>query len=387
MPSQTWKLIDRAQNIRTSGWSVTSKEVPGSPPGFQIRMQRLECGLSQDVDLIEVNNGKFLFSIVPTRGMGIWRASLADLPIGWQSPVRGPVHPKFVQSSEPSGLGWLDGFDELICRCGLVSNGAPDFDKTTGRLIFPLHGRIANRPAHYVDVSVDGDEIKIVGVVEETRFHSTKLRLMATIRTRFNEPGLRIHDEVENFSGTEAQMQMLYHINFGAPLLEAGAEVVVPIDTLVPRNEWAAAGIGHWSTYSEPKAGMEERVYFFKVLADAKGNSQALLKNAAADRGVSVHFQPRQLSCFSLWKNETSTNDGYVTGIEPGTNFPNPRSFEAEQGRVIKIGPGAMYAMDVGLSVHGSAGEVATAEKEIRQLQERKQPTIFEKPQSGWCAG
>jgi galactose mutarotase-like enzyme len=381
-----WKLIDHETNLRNSSWSVSVKEVPNAPHGFSIGMRRLETGLSQDVDFIEVNNGKFQFSIVPTRGMGIWHAALANFRIGWQSPVRGPVHPRFVQLSEPSGLGWLDGFDELMCRCGLVNNGAPDFDKVTGRLVYPVHGRIANRPAHLVEVSVDGNEIKIMGIVEETRFHFTKFRLKTTISTRFNEPGLRIHDEVENFSGTEAEMQMLYHINFGTPLLEPGAEVVVPIDTLVPRTPWAAAGVGHWSTYTEPTAGMEERVYFFKVLADSRGDSQALLKNAKEDRGVSVQFKPQQLSCFTLWKNETSLSDGYVTGIEPGTNYPNPRSFETEQGRVIKIKPGATYTMDVGLKVHGSAAEVATVENEIRQVQSRKAPTIYEKPQPGWCA-
>ena len=48
--------------------------------------------------------------------------------IGWKSPIAGPVHPSLVSLGEPSGLGWLDGFDEFIVRCGLESNGAPDFD-------------------------------------------------------------------------------------------------------------------------------------------------------------------------------------------------------------------------------------------------------------------
>jgi hypothetical protein len=386
MPTQTWKLIDHAQNLRLPEWKIASKDVPHAPADFSVSMKRLESGLSAGVDILEVHNGKFQFSILPTRGMGIWKASLGDFRIGWQSPVRGPVHPQFVQLTEPSGVGWLDGFDEWLCRCGLVSNGAPDFDKATGRLTYPLHGYIANRPAHQVEVSLDGDELKIVGIVEETRFHFTKLRMMSTASTRFNEPGLRIHDEVENFASTDAEMQMLYHINFGTPLLEAGAEVVVPIDTLVPRNAWAAAGIGHWSTYNEPTAGMQERVYFFKMLADGQGYARALLKNARGDRGASVRFQPRQLPCFTIWKNETALGDGYVTGIEPGTNFPNPRSYETAQGRVIKIKPGAMYAMDVRLHVHGSSAEVEAAEQEIRQIQARKSPTIFEKPQPGWCA-
>jgi len=169
-------------------------------------------------------------------------------------------------------------------------------------------------------------------------------------------------------------------------LLEAGAEAVVPIDTLVPRNEWAAEGIGHWSTYNEPTAGREEQVYFFTLLGDAKGNSQALLKNQAGNQGASLQFNIKQLPCFSLWKNETSLSDGYVTGIEPGTNYPNPRTFEGEKGRFVTIKPGAMYAMDVGFSVHDSAADVQRVENEIAKLQAQQQPTIHAKPQPDWCA-
>ena len=250
----------------------------------------------------------------------------------------------------------------------------------------PLHGRIANKPARSVSITIDGDEITIDGIVEESRFHFTKLRLHTSIKTKFNEAGFRVHDEVENFSSSAQEMQMLYHVNFGHPLLGAGAEAVVPIDTLVPRNDWAASGLGHWSTYSEPTAGMEERVYFFKLLGDANGNSHALLKTADGGQGASLQFNVNQLPCFSLWKNETALADGYVTGLEPGTNYPNPRSFEGEQGRFAKLQPNERYAMDIGFQVHATAAEVASVESQIDELQKQKSPTIHEKPQPSWCA-
>ena len=68
--------------------------------------------------------------------------------------ARCPVNPAFVPLMEPAGLGWLDGFNELLCRCGLESNGPPEFDEA-GRLLRPLHGRIANTPAHRVELIVD----------------------------------------------------------------------------------------------------------------------------------------------------------------------------------------------------------------------------------------
>ena len=142
---------------------ITPKTVGGRATGYSVTRYRMQGGLSDGVEVIRVDNGLLKFDILPTRGMSIWKAWLGDSEIGWKSPVRGPVHPALVDLGEPSGLGWLDGFDELFVRCGLESNGAPEFDEKTGRLKYPLHGRIGNKPAHHVEVSVDGDsgEIKV----------------------------------------------------------------------------------------------------------------------------------------------------------------------------------------------------------------------------------
>ena len=51
--------------------------------------------------------------------MGIWRASLGDLQLGWQSPVKGPVNPQYVRLDEAGGIGqaskqflqtWMDRY-------------------------------------------------------------------------------------------------------------------------------------------------------------------------------------------------------------------------------------------------------------------------------------
>ena len=76
--------------------------------------------------------------------------------------------------------------------------------------------------------------------------------------------------------------------------------------------------------------------------------------------------------------------DGYVTGLEPGTNFPNPRSFEGQQGRVVKLGPGETVKFEVELDVHGDAAAVATAEAAVKKIQSRGEPKVFTKPEQGW---
>jgi hypothetical protein len=393
MPSKSWTLIDQRQNLVRGPQPF--RAVPGGDlagGSWSVTGHALAGGLSAGVDLLSIDNGALTLDVLPTRGMGIHQAAIKgdrEVPtIGWRSPIRGPVHPSLVDLGEPSGLGWLDGFDEFFVRCGLESNGAPDFDAKTGRLLYPLHGRIANRPAHEVSLSVDTDkqEIALRGVVEETRFHFLKLRMTSTITTEFGASSFTVRDEIENVSSIAATMQMLYHINFGLPLLDAGSRIVAPVKTLVPRTPHAASGIKSWDSYSAPQPGFDEMVYFFELNADSDGATRTLIKNAHATRGVSLVFNKRQLPWFTLWKDTAGEPDGYVTGLEPGTNFPNPRSFETAKDRVVKLAPGQKQTFEITIEIHGSSTDVSTAESKIQKIQSGREPKIHDQPQSDWCA-
>ncbi|HID21694.1 MAG TPA: DUF4432 family protein, partial [Planctomycetaceae bacterium] len=128
MTEACWTLTDVEGGFDQPEFVIGSGDVPGTPSGWFVRKQTLRGGLQDGVEIVEINNGRMRLTVLPTRGMGIWKAWVDQTPLGWNSPVRGPVHPKFVPLTEPSGLGWLEGFDELAVRCGLESNGEPDFD-------------------------------------------------------------------------------------------------------------------------------------------------------------------------------------------------------------------------------------------------------------------
>jgi hypothetical protein len=386
MAGKTWTLTDVDSGTYLESLEVGPSEVGGAAKGYRVTKRRLRGGLGDGVDELTIDNGLFRFVLLPTRGMGLWKAWSGEDELGWQSPVQGPVHPAFVPLMEPSGLGWLDGFDELLVRCGLESNGAPEFEET-GRLKYPLHGRIANRPARKVTVEVDGGsgEITVRGVVEETRFLFQKLRLTTTVTTRVGQLGLEIRDEIENLSASPAESQMLYHVNFGFPLLDAGAQVVLPAKKVVPRDLRAASGIPTWDSYTADTPGFEEQVYFLELFSNAEHRTRALLKNAHGTKGVSLTFRTDQLPCFSLWKNTTAAADGYVTGLEPGTNFPNPRSFEGEKGRVVTIPPHGRVELELGLEYHPDSEQVGEAEAKVAQLQ-TESPQIVGHPVPEWCA-
>lgn len=378
MAQHHWVLTDSRQGVHEADFD---QDVAGS----HVKRRTLRGGVREGVDTVEIDNGRFRFVVLPTRGMSLWRGWLGKTEIGWNSPVKGPVHPQFVPLADPSGLGWLEGFDELVCRCGLTSNGAPDLGPG-GIWKYPLHGRIGNLPAHQLGLSADDatGELRLTGTVDETRFLFQKLRLAATYKTTAGQNGLTISDQVTNLSGDPAEMQLLYHVNFGPPLLDPGARLIVAAKAVVPRDARAAEGIASWNTYPNEQAGFAEQVYFFELAADGEGMTRAMLANAHGTQAVSLRFSTKQLPYFTLWKNTAMAADGYVTGLEPGTNFPNPRSFEGEQGRVVKLEPGESVNFEIELELHTDAGAISAAEQEIAALEGGSKPKVFETPQATW---
>lgn len=385
MAKKTWTLTDVDQDQYLEAVCLSPDDVEGPATGYSVAKRTLHGGLSQGVDVIEVDNGTFRFVLVPTRGMGIWRAMQGDVQLGWKSPVKGPVHPAFVRADEASGLGWLDGFDELLVRCGLESNGAPEFNDN-GTLRYGLHGKIANCPAHKVDVTIDGDsgQIAVTGTVDETRLFFNKLRMTSTVAIKVGQPGMTVTDTITNISAEPGELELLYHVNFGVPLLDPGSKVVLPVVKVAPRDAVAVDNVSEWDTYGPESPGSPEAVFFCDLAADAAGQTMALLRNAAGNQGVSLRFNKNQLPCFSLWKNRQAVVDGYVTGLEPGINFPNQKSFEKQQGRVAVLAPGESRNFQITLEVHPDRSSVTAAEQAVAKLQEGLTPEVLRQPHPEW---
>lgn len=346
---------------------------------WSVRKRTLRGGLRDGVDIIEVDNGALTFSVLPTRGMGLWRGRFRDISLGWQAPVLGPVHPKFVDLQDRGGLGWLQGFDEWLCRCGLNWNGPPGDD---GGRMLTLHGRIANQPAHKVEVILDDDppRISVRGEVDEGGLFYSRLRLTTTYTTEIRSNRLEIEDQVTNLSAQPAEMQLLYHCNLGPPLLGEGSRVRVPFRELWPLTARAAEGIDSYDTYSGPTPGFAEQVYACFPAANSRNETLAMLHNAKKDRAMVLRWNLSELPCFTIWKNTAAVEDGYVTGLEPATNFPNFKAKERAAGRVVPLAPQETWRCRWSIEVLDSAETIAVADREINEIQARRPATIVRNP-------
>ena len=364
-----------SQKIFDSPWSVTQKTLRG--------------GKQEGVKLLTLDNGKLQISIIPDRGMGIFDVTSKGVRLGWDSPVKEIVHPSHINLESRGGLGWLEGFNEWMVRCGLEFAGHPGTDEfidNTGNpstLNLTLHGKIQNIPASEYEIIIDPEpphRIRIRGTVYEKFFYGPKLKLITEISTVAGSDTFQISDQLINEGAFAQEFQLIYHGNYGSSILEEGAQIYTAAKSVTPMNNHAAKGIDNWKSYQGPTPGFIEEVYLLEPQPDGEGNTIALLANADLTLGTSVQWNLSELPYLTIWKNTAAQEDGYVTGIEPATGYPFNRKVERKYGRVPMIQPGETRSFTLNFGIHHDQYSVQSVIGEIENLQKNTALMINREP-------
>jgi len=383
-------LTSAHQRIHIDSWALDQREFPlNTAAAWGVKKYTLHGGKQEGVDVIEVDNGQLRIVVIPTRGMSVMKVESGDVRLGWDSPVKEIVHPQFINLESRGGLGWLEGFNEWMVRCGLEWAGHPGRDKFRNNVgdevetDLTLHGKIGNIPASEVEVLIEAGSpprIHIRGLLEERMFHGPKLSFWANISTELRSNSVRFDDTITNQGAHDQEFQIIYHANFGPPLLEMGARFAGAIERVKPFNAHAAKSVQKYRDYAGPQSGFIEQAYCLHPLAGPDGWTELILQNANGDRGVSLTFPVAQLPCVTLWKNLVEEADGYVTGLEPGTGYPYTRRLEREAGRVPKLAPNATRHFTIDVAIHPDRESVTAAERRIQDIQGQIKPTIDSVP-------
>jgi hypothetical protein len=362
-------LINSVSNLATADWKIGSAEW-GGKTAWSVALRTLHGGRQEGVQVIDVDNGAMTFTIVASRGFEVWKAQVGKLRLGWDSPVQEIIHPSYIRLTDNGGQGWVAGFGGLMVRGGLASFGSPVQD---GNQQLTLHGHVDYLPASFVSVRYEAQPVpRLVfrGVVDDVQTFGPQLRLTSDISTVIGKPEFAFDDTITNLSDAAQEIELLYHTNFGTPLLGAGAEFVAPVKQVAPMNPASVGGdLKDWNRYSGPHtAPYTAKVFNMQLYGDASGQTQAMLKSPDGASGVLMRFDTHGLPYMSLWKNEITPKAGYVTGLEPGTGFPNPRPVERAAGRVPKLKGGGTYHVRLAISGLTSKSEVTDAARAIQAL-------------------
>jgi hypothetical protein len=239
-------------------------------------------------------------------------------------------------------MGWLRGFHGgLITTCGLTYLGAPgsDGDEELG-----IHGRISYTAARnvLVDNYWDGDDyiMSVQGRLTESTVFGNTLVLSRRIWARLGESRFFVDDSIENRGQEPSPFMLLYHINFGFPLVHRDSRLLLPTVNAEPRDAAAQVGLEHFDRLEDPSPDYAERVYFHDMQPNADGHVHAAVANPELGDGIGMYmrYDPRELPCFTEWKMMNS--DEYVVGLEPGNCLPLGRAIERREGRLQHLGPG-----------------------------------------------
>ena len=376
-----WERVLLDTYTAPQNWEISSQDLglkPAKP--FSVRMRTLHGGRQEGVCIVDIDTGAMKISVVPTRGMNVLEAVAGNVRLGWKSPVSEVVNPAFIELNGRGGLGWLEGFNEMVVRCGYEWVGHPGMDKG---VLLPLHGLAANIPASNVVLSIDEEPpytIRLKGELKEQAFKLVNFVIATELSTEPGAQHFSIHDTLNNNGDYPKEYEALYHSNFGPPLLDPGAGFSAPVQQVSPFNERAVGEVADWQKYREPTRDYDETVFNVVPYGDENGETLAVLHNAAGDLGVSLGFNIQQLPVFSLWKNTDTMEQGYVTGLEPGTSWAYNRSYQRALNRVPTIGPKEQRHFDITYTFLADKSAVDSALQQVQKIQNNRPTEVRKSP-------
>jgi hypothetical protein len=314
----------------------------------------MSSGKADGVRVIEVKTGSGLnFTVVPSRGLDIAWADYCGQPVAYMSKT-GLVSPAYF---EKDGLSFLRGFYcGLLTTCGLTYFGAPCTDQGEE---LGLHGRISNIPAQEVSVTkqwIDDDYvITIRGKIVESCVFRENLVLSREIKVVAGERKITISDSVENAGFDDQPFMLLYHCNFGYPIVSENSVLLEPEGAVVrPRDQ--EGDMSRFNRFESPVHGYREQVFYHDIPRFNGSMSYAALFNEKIRLGAYVKFNRDQFSHFGEWK--MMGEGDYVVGLEPSTAYPEGRALARERGELEFIKPGEVRRFDFSIGVFNEPDEV-----------------------------
>lgn len=307
---------------------------------------RLCGGKGDGMRLIEVRNGKGLeFTVSADRAADISRLFYKGVNVGYFAPC-GYVAPTYYDAKDS---GFLKSFTAgFLTTCGLTAVGTPCTDDGEE---LSLHGTISNTPAENVYCRKTDDAIIITADIRDAALFGRKLMLHRTLECSLTENTLTITDTVENIGMAESPVMTLYHFNMGYPMLSENSEVVIPSNSVAPRNEHAAEDIENCLKMEKPQVNFEERCYYHDVKSE-NGVAKVGIKSVDAGIAMTMEYSSGTLNKFTEWKMMGAVE--YVLGLEPANCTPDGRDVMRKNGELKFLQPGETTTNTIKLTFMGA---------------------------------
>jgi len=327
-----------------------------------IETSLIENGPARGTRIAWINTGTGLrYKVVIDRAMDIADAFHNEHSLAWLSNTG-------IRPPEPfsnNGLEWLRTFGGgLLVTCGLTHVGGPEKDEYGER---GLHGQISNIAAELISVKqpdpVAGDmEFSMSGIVKQTSIFGPSLELRRTISGILGHAIIKIHDEVINMGNTTVPHMLLYHCNFGWPLIDEGTDIIWDGKWESPGGDKDEKIFREGNNFHKCPAplkahnGNGEEVAFIDINSDDDGVCTCGLHNERLGLAVVMRFNKAQLPWLTNWQHWGEGE--YVTGLEPGTNPPIGQAKARKDKTLIYLAPGDKKIYDLEIEVLNNDNDI-----------------------------
>lgn len=307
-------------------------------------IRQMECryGSGKGLGLIEVYNAAGLrFTVVPDRCLDIYDFSYQGCNFSFHS--KNGLTTRKNTSEDDFFHQWPGG---MLSTCGLANVG----DACTDGGIHPIHGRIGSSPARHLSVREgwQGDDyiLSVSGEVWETRLYGRQLSLQRTLSTGLYDKTVTITDIVTNHGAADEEFMLLYHINFGYPLLDANDTIVCSAATTQPCNSHSQ----NWTHMCGPGEEPQQQLYLHTLHSSL---ARAAIINPTLKLAGFVEFDTKHLPYLCEWKHMAAHD--YVVALEPCNCIGLGRVEERKNG-TLKVLP-AYDSISLNLSIGILDGE------------------------------
>ena len=300
-----------------------------------VRRVTLEEGKARGARVIEIATaGGLSVDLLPDSGLDIGQARYRGVNMSWISKngcdaswADNPFENEFLHNF-PGGL---------LFTGGLRSTGPGNRD---GDEWHPLHGRLHGMGAEQVCARIEDDVVIVSGIIRETALFGHALELKREYRIPVFGSEIQLTDTLTNQTHQPEEFAVLYHCNFGWPLVTEKARLELPEQRrTTPRTPFAATCMGRETTFDAPTPGEEERVFFHEDM-----EHRAAIVNPDIDTRMTITWSDN-LPVLSHWRSMASGD--YVCGLEPGNSYIMGRGPERENGTLKAIGPFESITMGI----------------------------------------
>ena len=260
-----------------------------------IRRYEMTEGAERGLRVLDCDNGRLRFLLNESKALDVMQLYHMGQNVSFLSK-------NAFTAREVPFSGRFEG--GMLYTCGLDSVGA--------REGVELHGSHHNTPARVTRAEVNEKGILIEAEVRETALFGKNLFFRRRVCSAVGSETLEITDTLENCGTRAEDYCLLYHVNVGYPMLDAGAELLDDAEEVIPRTPWAAKHLAERKKIGTPVDNEEEMCYFLRLKTP-----RVTLKNAALGKQFTLEWSQETLPHFVEWKSMASGD--YALGLEPST--------------------------------------------------------------------